>query len=98
MNHEEIKILISAYIDGEVTPSEKDIVEDHLTSCPSCQKDFGEFKKVSLSLKRVPQERLSPDVELNIKGRLASTKEKTMEKQEMSIQWGSVVIVVAVMA
>ncbi len=98
MNHEEIKILISAYIDGEVTPSEKDIVENHIVSCPSCQKEFDEFKKVSASLKRVPQERLSPDVELNIKGRLASTKEKTMEKQELSIQWSSVVIVVAVMA
>lgn len=98
MNHEEIKILLSAYIDGEVTPSEKDIVENHLASCPSCQKDYDEFKKVSSSLKRWPQERLSPDVELDIKGRLAQTKEKTMEKQELSIQWGSVVIVIAVMA
>ena len=40
MTHEEIKILISAYIDGEVTPSEKTIVEEHLSSCQSCQKDY----------------------------------------------------------
>ena len=33
MTHEDIKILISAYIDGEVTPSEKDIVEEHLDVC-----------------------------------------------------------------
>ena len=40
MNHDELKILLSAYIDGEVTPSEKDMLEDHLVSCQSCQKDF----------------------------------------------------------
>jgi hypothetical protein len=97
MNHEELKILLSVYIDGEVTPSEKDLVENHLVSCESCQKEFAEFKKVSSSLKRWPQERLSPDVELNIKARLAKTKERTMEKHEVSIQWGSIVLVIAVM-
>ena len=96
MNHDELKILLSAYIDGEVTPSEKDLVENHLVSCQSCQKDFDEFKKVSSSLKRWPQERLSPDVELNIKARLAKTKERTMEKQELSIQWSAVVGVVVI--
>ena len=96
MNHDELKILLSAYIDGEVTPSEKDMLEDHLVSCQSCQKDFDEFKKVSSSLKRWPQERLSPDVELNIKARLAKTKERTMEKQEFSIQWSAVVGVVVI--
>ncbi len=40
MTHEEIKILISAYIDGEVNPSEKNIVEEHLSTCPACQKDY----------------------------------------------------------
>ncbi len=98
MNHEEIKILLSAYLDGEVTPSEKDLVEDHLASCASCQKEFVEFKKISSSLKRWPQERLSPDVELNIKARLGKNKERDMEKREMSIQWNSVMVVVFVLA
>jgi hypothetical protein len=97
MNHDELKILLSSYIDGEVTPSEKDLVENHLVSCESCQKEFAEFKKVSSSLKRWPQERLSPDVELNIKARLAKTKERDMEKHEVSIQWSSIAIVIVVM-
>lgn len=98
MNHEDLKILISAYLDGEVTPEEKDLVENHLASCESCQKDYVEFQKVSSSLKRWPKERLSPDVQLDIKGRLAQTKEKNMNKRELSIQWASVASVVMVMA
>lgn len=97
MNHEDIKILISAYIDGEVTAAEKDIVEDHLTACAECQKEFAQFQKISSSLKRWPQERLSPDVEGNIKTRLGSIKEGTMNKKETSIQWGAVSIVTIIM-
>ena len=44
MTHEEIKILISAYFDGEVTPSEQNIVEEHLNTCVSCQKDYKMYK------------------------------------------------------
>lgn len=96
MNHEELKILLSAYLDGEVTPEEKDIVENHLVSCASCQEDLREFKKVSSILKRWPQSNLSPDIQLNIKARSAK-KERTMEKQAIGIQWAPVVGVLVVM-
>ena len=33
--HDEFKILISAYYDGEVSPAEKQQVETHLKECES---------------------------------------------------------------
>src|SRR4051812_22938728 len=74
MTHEEIQILISAYIDGEVTPSEKNIVEEHLSTCAACQKDFQAYKAVSSSLSQWSNESLSPDEEIKINKKLFKTK------------------------
>jgi len=43
MKCDEIEILISAYIDGEVTEEEKRIVEEHLCDCGACRKTLDEF-------------------------------------------------------
>jgi len=69
MTHEEIKILISVYIDGETTPSEKNIVEEHLKECPACQKDVQMYKAMSSSLSKWSDETLSPDEEIKVQRR-----------------------------
>ena len=66
MTHEEIQILISAYIDGEVTPSEKNIVEEHLSVCPACQKDYKHYMVISSSLSKWSDENLSPDEQIKM--------------------------------
>jgi predicted anti-sigma-YlaC factor YlaD len=43
MSHEEIKKLISAYIDGEVSDREKKQVQDHLSRCAECRQEFREL-------------------------------------------------------
>ncbi len=96
MNHEDLKILISSYADGEVTPAEKDIVEEHLAVCEECRKDLAVYTKLSSSIKQWPEERLSPDVEMKI-AHQGATKERIMEKREITIQWGSVALVVCIM-
>ena len=45
MEHEKIKELISSLIDNELDEDKRRIVEEHLRSCPECQKEFHEFKK-----------------------------------------------------
>jgi Ca-activated chloride channel homolog len=95
MTHEELKILISSYSDGEVTASEKNIVEEHLKTCNECQKDLAAYRKLSSSLKQWPDERLSPDVEMKI-ARQGATKERIMEKREVAVQWSSIAAVMAV--
>lgn len=43
MKCEDIGILISAYVDGEVTEEEKQFVETHLCDCTACRETLNEF-------------------------------------------------------
>lgn len=61
MNHEDIKKLVSAYIDGEVNDQEKKQVEDHLARCAECQQQFKELISLEevlyhMTLKKPPKE------------------------------------------
>ena len=46
MNHNEIKNLLSAYHDGELTGKKKKEVEKHIQSCPECQKELDMFHRL----------------------------------------------------
>ena len=47
MKCKEAKILLSAGVDGELTPSEELALERHVTSCAGCAKDKVEFARLS---------------------------------------------------
>ncbi|KPL05585.1 MAG: hypothetical protein AMJ73_00195 [candidate division Zixibacteria bacterium SM1_73] len=60
-NHQQIKELISSYMDGEADEKQKKIVEIHLKECPECQREFEEMKKLEevmgqMELKKPPKE------------------------------------------
>lgn len=38
MNHEDIHQLLSAFIDNELTDSEKELITEHLQGCPDCRR------------------------------------------------------------
>ncbi len=46
MSCEEIKILISGMIDGELGPGEKQKVSDHLVSCDDCREEYAKLNKL----------------------------------------------------
>jgi hypothetical protein len=46
MKCDAMEILLSAYIDGEVTTQERLIVEEHVTVCPSCRTIMASFAHV----------------------------------------------------
>lgn len=46
MSCEEIKILISGMIDGELDPREKQKVSDHLVSCNDCREEYAKLNKL----------------------------------------------------
>lgn len=54
-NCNKISELLSAYIDGEVTIKEKELVENHLLSCTSCKQKLDIMQKTSNILKETPQ-------------------------------------------
>ncbi len=60
-DHQEMKELISSYIDGELNETQRKSVENHLKECPECQKEFEEMRRLEevmgqMELKKPPRE------------------------------------------
>lgn len=60
-DHQNIKELISSYIDGELDEKQKKMVENHLKECQECQKEFEEMSELEevmgqMELKKPPRE------------------------------------------
>ncbi|HEY2762209.1 MAG TPA: hypothetical protein VGI75_15730 [Pirellulales bacterium] len=61
MNHSENEILISAYLDGELTADEKSRVEQLLTTDADARQLLDELRAIRARLQALPQHRLAPD-------------------------------------
>jgi predicted anti-sigma-YlaC factor YlaD len=60
-DHERVRELLSAYVDGELGTEDRRTVEDHLSGCPECRKEFEEmarFERVmgKMTFKSPPRE------------------------------------------
>ena len=60
-DHERVRELLSAYVDGELGTDERRTVEGHLAACPECQKEHEEmarFERVmgKMTFKSPPRE------------------------------------------
>ncbi len=49
---------ISAYFDNELSPAVKKKLEEHIQSCPRCQKELELIRKVRQHIKMLPEEKL----------------------------------------
>lgn len=56
MNCNEVRELLSLYIDDELDKNEKLLVEEHLKVCEECQKELEEYKKIIQALQEIPDE------------------------------------------
>ena len=55
MTHDEIKQLLAAYCDGDITAVERAWVDEHLSSCPSCRADLADLKISMKLVKSMPE-------------------------------------------
>jgi hypothetical protein len=46
MKCEEVRILLSALVDNELTPDEKKLVAEHLTTCDDCRREYSRLLKL----------------------------------------------------
>ncbi len=71
MNCENIKELLNAYIDNLLSEKEREIVQAHIASCPSCRKELGELTQAVNLVRRldrvVPPPWFSEQVMKNIR-------------------------------
>lgn len=61
MDHEKLKELVSSYLDGELGPEEREMVEKHLEECPECRRACREMSELGevmgkMTVKEPPKE------------------------------------------
>ena len=91
-DHENMRMLISAYIDQELSESERQAVEDHLVECEECQRFYRDVQKISSSLKTWRAESLSPDLEQKIINQVKAVKNREgqhMRKKDHHIPYNA---------
>ncbi|MFH1620229.1 MAG: zf-HC2 domain-containing protein, partial [bacterium] len=52
MEHKICRENLSAYLDGEMPPAEKLLLESHVAACAECREILDELKSLSLSIKK----------------------------------------------
>jgi len=82
IDHIHIKELLSADFDGQTTPEEKKLIEEHLKECTLCQECSRQLQKLSATLNEWTNEDLSPDLEQKIQKGL---KEAIMSREKISL-------------
>ncbi|MEI8011789.1 MAG: von Willebrand factor type A domain-containing protein [Candidatus Omnitrophota bacterium] len=68
--NEHDKLLISAYVDGALSPEDAVRAKQLLAGNPACRAYYDDIRKLSISLSVVKDEQLSPDAEIQIIQRL----------------------------
>ena len=88
MNCEQVQSLLIAYLDGEVTPSERTLIQAHLSSCTVCQQELTLLSTARSQVRSMLQRRAvhalpSQDAWNRLEARLAK------EAQPSSAQFGT---------
>jgi len=80
MNMDELKQLISIYVDGEATPEEEGIVLNALKDSAELRAYYQDLLSLSASLQEWPEENLSPDLEQTITKDISKQEASKMKK------------------
>lgn len=78
MEHEEIRGRFSEYIDGALSPEEKESIEDHLKSCESCCDDLAELRSAVLEVRKLGEVEPPPWLAQRI---MARVREEAQEER-----------------
>ncbi len=87
MNCWRTRQLIAAYLDGELSPAETELIDDHLRACPECE----ELRERIAAIPPLDLPRLEPDAEADIWARMDDALDAAWERQERGVERGAVV-------
>ncbi len=62
---------LSAYVDGELTPHRRELVEAHLASCPRCQEALAQLKTLTVGVAALPKLQPSPRFLVEVRRKIA---------------------------
>jgi anti-sigma factor RsiW len=83
MKHSDVQLLISAFADGELSHTERSIVEQHLSVCEECRDFLAEIKLVHHHIRHEAHVQVSPGFSMHVLDRLR-------EKEETQVRWSDV--------
>lgn len=90
MKCKEAKILLSAAIDGELSPNEELALGKHVTSCAGCAKDKAEFVRLSETMPLWAEEETSPWLAEKFSCKLAELQEAgSVRPPQRRYRWGT---------
>src|SRR6266481_5237218 len=80
---QDIQAELSAYVDGELSPPQRAVVEAHLASCPHCQQELAELKTLVLGVAALPKLEPAPRFLADVRRKIAGgEKPEPMTWQE----------------
>ncbi|MDP7111882.1 MAG: zf-HC2 domain-containing protein [Myxococcota bacterium] len=85
MNCWRTRQLIAAFLDGELSPAETELIDDHLRSCPECS----ELRDRIADIPPLDLPRLEPDAEADIWARMDNALDAAWERQERGLERGA---------
>ncbi len=71
MDCRKVLALLSPYLDGELEPSEKNIVSSHLKSCSACRRELAELRAAVQIFRQLPELAPGPAFRSRLRERLA---------------------------
>lgn len=82
----EIRALLSFYVDNELSEEEFKQVESHLENCPACKEEYLEMLEIIELLQEVPEEKIPDQFEFRLKQALAEEGKQIREKIQVTEQ------------
>ncbi len=70
MKCKDLKELISAYVDGELSQTQCDFIEEHITHCRDCQMTFAEYTRISHQMSSLQLTPPLPDIKEGIMSKI----------------------------
>ncbi|MFH0991794.1 MAG: zf-HC2 domain-containing protein [bacterium] len=80
MNHETMVSMLSAYVDGELTAGDYDLVQHHLEQCDNCSHQIRQFQQIRSHLKE------AADYEPSV-GTISNVMRVIRSEQDSSVVW-----------
>lgn len=81
MDCEKIRDQFSLLLEGELKPPEEERVQEHLASCPACEKEWNEFERLIDWLHSAGEEEVPDGLLSEIRERLDERKEKAKRER-----------------
>ncbi len=84
MSCKRYRILLSAYVDGEITPKEESALKEHLKVCPDCAKELEHLTRMRNIFRVVERKEPSEFFKSRVLGQIStSSRKQLLRRYEM---------------